>query len=692
MKRFLILSTLVFALFFLIFLRIIPPFLNNGGGDESPFTIRDGQLYTSFNKETTPFQFIGMNVTSALPGSFPNEVDLGEETYLEWLQLIQELGVTVLRVPDLMPLNFYKALDKFNENRQEPLYLLQGIYMDDVALADGADLQQLEQYYMGKIKKIIDFMYGGAYPGNDLGVSLQKGVNLSSYLIGYSLGMEWANQDVIFSDIMNESYAYEGDYFYTSDSASNVEGLLAKLMDKLVSYEVQRYGIQHLVTVVGSNIEDFLVYKNSQLNAESEKYIGQTTKRNIKPVVDLNEIKPTQKLKSGYFASYYLYPVYSDKMGESIREVITDLQRFHEIPIMIAEYSLPSAKVVYEEMSGQLLGINEREQAEGLVTIYRTLRQLSILGSCLSEWQDRWDRTSFTTVDRVILDRSPYWPNKLTDLQSRGIYTFDASTDYPDHQIDEWKDKNVLSTHDGLTLSVKTDEEGIFFLIQSEEQINQQSSYWIDLDVTPNSGTKSYTEKGLTFENPVDFVININPNNQSRLLVQRYYHTYEFLKERTNLQIHPDEIKVLPDMDEFTPILIEVKPKVYNQEIKGFEEAVAQEAGRLIEGNANPDSNQFNSLANYYVGDNYIEIKIPWGLLNFSDPTNLKIHDDYYQRFGIDSVSINHLNIGLTVVEADHSSVRLPSEKYRLIPWVNPTYKSRFKLAYTLLQNEFRDK
>ena len=88
------------------------------------------------------------------------------------------------------------------------------------------------------------------------------------------------------------------------------------------------------------------------------------------------------------------------------------------------------------------------------------------------------------------------------------------------------------------------------------------------------------------------------------------------------------------------------------------------------------------------MGDNYIEIKIPWGLLNFSDPTNLKIHDDYYQRFGIHSM----LNIGLTVVEADHSSVRLPSEKYRLMPWVNPTYKSRLKLAYTLLQNEFRDK
>ncbi len=145
-------------------------------------------------------------------------------------------------------------------------------------------------------------------------------------------------------------------------------------------------------------------------------------------------------------------------------------------------------------------------------------------------------------------------------------------------------------------------------------------------------------------------------------------------------------------MDEFTPILIEVKSKAYNQEIKEFEEAIVQEAGRLIEGNANPNSNQFNSLANYYVGDNYIEIKIPWGLLNFSDPTNLKIHDDYYQRFGIHSMSINHLNIGLTVVEADHSSVRLPSEKYRLMPWVNPTYKSRLKLAYTLLQNEFRDK
>lgn len=82
-------------------------------------------------------------MTSALPGSFHNEEELEESLYLEWLTLIQQLGVTVLRLHDLMPLTFYEALLTFNETQSTPLYLLQGIAFDEIALADGMDLQAL---------------------------------------------------------------------------------------------------------------------------------------------------------------------------------------------------------------------------------------------------------------------------------------------------------------------------------------------------------------------------------------------------------------------------------------------------------------------------------------------------------------------------------------------------------------------
>ena len=36
------------------------------------------------------------------------------------------------------------------------------------------------------------------------------------------------------------------------------------------------------------------------------------------------------------------------------------------------------------------------------------------------------------------------------------------------------------------------------------------------------------------------------------------------------------------------------------------------------------------------AGDGFVEIKIPWQLLNFADPTKMYIHDDYYEVYGVE--------------------------------------------------------
>lgn len=648
-----------------------------------PFTLMNNQIYYEDSSSKEPFQVIGLNVVSALPGEFANEESLDESQYLEWLTLIQELGVTVLRLPDLMPRSFYEALLTFNESHEIPLYVLQGIAFDEVALNDGEDLQQLKESYIHKMKQIIDCLYGGVYPESEKLPLFSRGFDLSPYLLGYSLGMEWESDDLIFSEIMGEANPYSGTYFETTSDATSVESFLAELMDELVGYESTMYRTQHLVTMMGSNIEETLEFL---MQPKTEALRGERVFKNI---VDLNQIKPTNQLESGFFASYNLYPILSEQLKENVTVLLEQLQMTHDMPVVISEYGIPSAKVVYEEVSNPLQGINETQQAKALVNIYEVIKKSHLLGGFLSDWQDRWDRTVWTTVDEIILDRSPYWKNELTHLQSMGLYTFDASLSYPDNQLNDWKETKVFLENEQVQLSIKADEAGLFFLIQWKEALPVDASYFINLDVTPNSGSMTYEKEGLAFDRPVDFVIQIDSKNPSRVLVQRYYQTYEFLQNQTNLQIRPDNIEVTKDMDEFVPILIEVKQRTYDETKKQFIDAVVQEAGLLIEGDANPSSTTYNSLANYYKGEDYVEIKIPWGLLNFSDPSTNQIHDDYYEKFGISSYQISSIGVGLTIKSEEDELLSLPSKNYRLSSWMSPTYHPRLKSAYYELQKAF---
>lgn len=52
--------------------------------------------------------------------------------------------------------------------------------------------------------------------------------------------------------------------------------------------------------------------------------------------------------------------------------------------------------------------------------------------------------------------------------------------------------------------------------------------------------------------------------------------------------------------------------------------------GRLVHGNGNPQSPEYNSLADICFGDGLVEIRLPWLMLNFSDPSAVQIHDDYH--------------------------------------------------------------
>ena len=105
--------------------------------------------------------------------------------------------------------------------------------------------------------------------------------------------------------------------------------------------------------------------------------------------------------------------------------------------------------------------------------------------------------------------------------------------------------------------------------------------------------------------------------------------------------------------------------------------------GLLTYGNANPAADDFNSLADFMAGDGYVEIKLPWQLLNFSDPSRMKIHDDYYEHYGVESISINRIYLGLG--EGNGSRIEMHEKKMK--SWnTEVTYHERLKESYYILQ------
>lgn len=79
-----------------------------------------------------------------------------------------------------------------------------------------------------------------------------------------------------------------------------------------------------------------------------------------------------------------------------------------------------------------------------------------------------------------------------------------------------------------------------------------------------------------------------------------------------------------------------------------------------------------------------MELKLPWQLLNFADPSRMTIHDDYYENYGVDYITIDTMYLGLTDGAAQE---RTPLYPAALKGWGNTvSYHERLKPSYYILQ------
>ncbi len=695
MKRFLLVCMIIFFLILGVKSGYIRK-ITNYNSVEYFAKIEGKEILINKNNKWNEIKLAGINLNSGKPGAFPGDSFISNEEYLRWFSYIKDLNVNCIRVQNIMPEGFYEALEQFNNEKEEPLYILQGIYFNEVYLKDGYDPQtkDIHSKFIDYIEAVVNIVHGESYNRVNLNLFESYKTNVSKYVIGYTVGIEWQAHDLIYSEIMNDKAPYEGEYFYTGENASSFESFLAEAGDYVVEYETKSYGEQRLITFVGSS--SLHIKKSISLSNGSTVILDKEEQENIKSLIDVENIKTTDELKTGIFVSYNIYPTVSTLLiyeGDS-GLFFTDINNYHTLPVVISEYGMPSARLATDFILDISKGyINETEQAQGLIDIYNAIKNSGCAGSIIAEWGDSWFRSAWNTKDRIILDKSAYWSDAQTYSESFGLMAFEPGNEecvsYPDNSNSEWKEGDILSSKPQVSLSMKSDEKYLYFMVNKEDGFNPLTQeIYIDLDVTPKSGVTFSTQYDLKFDRQADFIIHINDRENSKVLVHEYYNTYNFLEQEKELRTRPDIINHTKDMGQFSEIMIYTRPKAYVESLGGFVEKQSIETGRLIHGNGNPTSFEFNSISDFYIGEDYVEIRIPWALLNFMDPSTKQIHDDYYETFDITPISIKGIYAGVTVKETNETINRIDSKLYKWNQWTKPTYHERLKKSYYLLKEE----
>lgn len=684
-------------------------YISKGNPEDSTvvFMTKDKRiLHNDESGRAEDFVIKGVNVDTFIPGHSPSEYYIDEETWLRWFGEISDMGANTIRTFRIYNDTFYNAFYKFNQDRNEPLYLLQGIQVNEYAGNNCYDAYSEDFYYQlyDETEMAVDVIHGRRnIPDTDTRGFGKFRKDVSPWVIGYIVGTDWNPFTIEYTNNNGYDESYEGNYLST-ENADAFETMLCKLMDHMVYYEADKYHEKRLITFVNDPLCDPLDYdedyavlygKFCTLDAEhiiqnKEKYSGFFASYNVDTLCqDYNEalsLETKQKLRS----------VLSRLEGKDVylNGYVDILCAYHTVPVVISSYECSTSRGVTESHRP----VNEKDQGEILMESYRHMRHVGCCGAFIECWQDSWVKRSFNTTYALDLTHTQNWQDPQTVSQSKGIMAFVPENEYGNVYIDgdfsDFDNAPVVISDENSGYEVKSsyDTNYIYFYIKSNTDIIYNKTYLV-FDITPKSGSLTYHMRGLEFDSPVDFILCFDGYRRTRMYVQR---RYDSLRENYLESLSKeDPFEVVPEKnsDDFVSLGMLWQRDIDMEEVlKSDKELlyyIRYDSGRMVYGNNNPDSKFFNSLADFCYGDNGVEVRIPWTLLNFSDPSRKLVHDDYYENYGRDNLKVESIKVGI----GDNANNNIELKPIQLSTWKSDIkYEERMKASYDIIKENWGQK
>lgn len=626
----------------------------------------------------------GVDIGLGVPGSFPGEFAIGYDMYFDWLTQIGGMGANVIRVYTPQSPAFYHALYEYNRVAATPLYLMQGVYMDesdvlkygDVFAPGSVTIQDMRQDIVDCVNMLHGNAVIGAKPGKASGVYQY---DVSSYVIGWILGIEC---EAYLVDGTNQAHPeitdYKGEYVYT-EGASPFETFIAHMMDLAVTYETQHYRMQRPVAFTNWVTTDPLTHPNEPFPDEDSA------------VIDVEHIKGVAAFTPGFFASYHVYPYYPDFLNypsgdpavdeDSYFAYLKSLSEYHSMPVLVSEFGLPTSRGVthINHLSGLNQGGNsEQRQGAGLVKMLDDIYRSGCMGGIVFAWQDEWFKTSWNTMDFDDSNARNKWFNVESSEENFGVISFSA---FPSIHIDgeggDWFGAETVGD-----MNVDWDEAYLYLRVNKDDIFGQ--TYYVPIDTIGDEGSDTY--QGMTFQRAADFVLVIDGAINTRLLIDPYYDPNYKLYGSVLFSAEELAGHAVNGSGNFNIVRQNISSKVLLPATGQVVPVQFWETGKMRYGNSNPDSPDYDSLSDFCVGAGFVEIRIPWMLLNFADPSSRKILANLHtgQPFGFETIRELYLGVGEA---GDREPVAMNA--YTLPSWGAFQFTQRTKLSYGVLRDTF---
>lgn len=654
--------------------------------------VRTGfELLTSDGK-WKPLFIRGVNLGVAEPGRFFTEFPYETATYLRWLEMVGQLGANSIRVYTLLPPEFYRALRLYNKAHPEtPLLLFQELWPEEHPPGNDYLEPAYQREYLREIEYGIDAVYGRA------NVPQRKGrawgvyaTDVSQWLLGWLVGRELESAEVLQTDANHRGATYSGKYVSAGPEASPTEVWLAESLDAVVSIEVERYGKQHPVAIVSWPTLDPLEH-----DTEWDPVTGKKNRWNDRASIMVEHLEMTDAMKAGIFAAYHIYPNYPDfivnepaydayrdqygilRYGGYLQQFIKTHKRY---PALVAEFGMANGAGVAHLASDGLHhgGIDETTAGRDILRMLDAIEREGYAGGIIFEFMDEWAKKTWTTEPfKIPFDRRVFWHDAVDPEQNYGLIA--------NEPIPPEKPALVLEGEGYLQrLGMAHDASYLYLdLALKDPGLLDSHRILVGIDTYQRSSGQLEWPYGLgPAESGMEFLLEITASSVTLRVIPSYNianYRYATSLRRDGLF---EDIEMLVNGKVVTKDGTIIPEKRFN--CSPLRKGAFDEAGNL-----------------WYLDGTTLRVRIPWGRLNVTDPSSLKVlHDtrvnigspgiDMLRTTTTDGIVVQALSLLRTNGQLDGRVRPNISNPYLWEGWETaPPYRERIKKSYHIVRDRW---
>ncbi len=597
-----------------------------------PFKTSGSHIAMHTGSEYRPLMLKGINLGSSPPGYFPGEISyaITPDMYENWINRIAETGFNSIRVYTLHPPVFYEKLAEYNQRHpSDPLLLFQGVWLEEIEDRwDPAsyDLMNRTTSFGKEIREVIDCIHGNGDIAFRYGKAYGRYLtDISRWTAAYIIGREIAPQEVDSTNKFHPAISsYSGNQFsITGATATDV--FAARMLDETVTYEAQNYEIRRPVSISSWPTLDPLTHPTEIYTDED------------KASFDITRIEGRNEL-AGLFASYHAYPyypnfislepgyrTYSDSYGPNSYLGYLNALKAHysDIPLIIAEFGIPSswgsAHQSFSEMHHG--GYSEEQQGNKNIRLINNIIDAGCGGGFMFAWMDEWFKPTWIVLyleayglfsEGITIPTRQLWHNLASPEQNFGLISFDQSSIFP---FVEYQTDNPS----GPLNKVEATNDNSYFLLNLETNsiLSSGDTIMVAFDTYLKDTGESVLPNGQLLPNRSEFLLTMVLGEDTALYHVTEAYDMNGLTPRFDLANHA--------VQKFRSTVTDGAPWVLMQWINDGYELTTHDIGRLPMENSGDFSNGHRAAVAW--NGSKIQIRIPWTLLYFHDPTQMMVID-----------------------------------------------------------------